>query len=268
MQLRLENIGMIKEADVAIDGLTVIAGENDTGKSTVGKSLFLVLDSHTGDSRGALIETPLRYTVKYAKLIELIFNGHITNDGGKINLTDGDKSFEGEFPNNDQAPVVSGLEFDKYDVMMIETPVVWNFFKFFNAIEKIKTEASFFDQNYQIPYPYLMWDIYRKLSLPKQEEHKLKDKKSLLKQIESIINGTFTKDDLGDFVFLKENARIKKDEAKLLVSAIYRQATEVDKLILNSVQLENFEKAYKLLELNSRPQNVLAMLVMSFVGDR
>ena len=70
------------------------------------------------------------------------------------------------------------------------------------------------------------------------------------------------------FAFLKENARIKKDEAKLLVSAIYRQATEVDKLILTSVQLENFEKAYKLLELNSRPQNVLAMLVMSFVGDR
>ncbi len=31
---------MIKEATVKIDGLTVIAGENDTGKSTVGKALF------------------------------------------------------------------------------------------------------------------------------------------------------------------------------------------------------------------------------------
>ena len=40
MELQLKNIGMIKEANVKIDGLTVIAGENDTGKSTVGKALF------------------------------------------------------------------------------------------------------------------------------------------------------------------------------------------------------------------------------------
>lgn len=40
MELQLKNIGMIKEANVKIDGLSVIAGENDTGKSTVGKELF------------------------------------------------------------------------------------------------------------------------------------------------------------------------------------------------------------------------------------
>jgi predicted ATPase len=39
MELQLKNIGMIKEANVKIDGLTVIAGENDTGKSTVAKAL-------------------------------------------------------------------------------------------------------------------------------------------------------------------------------------------------------------------------------------
>jgi len=45
MELQLKNIGMIKEANVKIDGLTVIAGENDTGKSTVGKALFMMLKS-------------------------------------------------------------------------------------------------------------------------------------------------------------------------------------------------------------------------------
>ena len=40
MELQLKNIGMIKEANVKIDGLTVIAGENDTGKSTVAKELY------------------------------------------------------------------------------------------------------------------------------------------------------------------------------------------------------------------------------------
>ncbi|WP_457565073.1 AAA family ATPase [Caminibacter sp.] len=43
MRLVLKNVGMIKEAEVKLDGLTVIAGENDTGKSTVGKTLFSII---------------------------------------------------------------------------------------------------------------------------------------------------------------------------------------------------------------------------------
>jgi len=43
MELQLKNIGMIKEANVKIDGLTVIAGENNTGKSTIGKLLFSII---------------------------------------------------------------------------------------------------------------------------------------------------------------------------------------------------------------------------------
>ena len=70
------------------------------------------------------------------------------------------------------------------------------------------------------------------------------------------------------FKFLKENLRVKKGDAQLLVEALYRRATITDKLILSLKQLENFEKAYKLLEFNSRPQSVLAMLVMSFVEER
>jgi len=44
MKLSLRNIGKVKEADVEINGITVIAGENDTGKSTVGKALFSVFN--------------------------------------------------------------------------------------------------------------------------------------------------------------------------------------------------------------------------------
>lgn len=42
MRLHLRNIGMIKEADIDINGLTVITGENDTGKSTIGKVLYSI----------------------------------------------------------------------------------------------------------------------------------------------------------------------------------------------------------------------------------
>ncbi len=40
MRFVLENVGKITHADVKLDGITVICGENNTGKSTVGKALF------------------------------------------------------------------------------------------------------------------------------------------------------------------------------------------------------------------------------------
>ncbi len=40
MRFILENVGKITHADVKLDGITVICGENNTGKSTVGKALF------------------------------------------------------------------------------------------------------------------------------------------------------------------------------------------------------------------------------------
>ena len=68
--------------------------------------------------------------------------------------------------------------------------------------------------------------------------------------------------------FLKLHARIGKGDAKLLVEALYKRATVIDKLLLSEQQLDNFDKAYRLLELNSRPQNVLAMLLMSFISEK
>ena len=45
MILKLKNIAKIKEATVEINGITVIAGANNTGKSTVGKALYSVFNS-------------------------------------------------------------------------------------------------------------------------------------------------------------------------------------------------------------------------------
>ena len=45
MKLSLKNIGKIGSASVEINGITTIAGENNTGKSTVGRALFAVFNS-------------------------------------------------------------------------------------------------------------------------------------------------------------------------------------------------------------------------------
>ena len=43
MQVNFKNTGMVEDADIRFDGLTVIAGENDTGKSTIGKLMYAVI---------------------------------------------------------------------------------------------------------------------------------------------------------------------------------------------------------------------------------
>ncbi|MFT7860959.1 MAG: DNA polymerase III subunit delta' [Sulfurimonas sp.] len=70
------------------------------------------------------------------------------------------------------------------------------------------------------------------------------------------------------FEFLKEHARVPKNEAKQLVESIFYQATVVEGLKLSQKQLENFEQAYRLIELNARVQSVFSLLLMSFMQER
>lgn len=45
MRIKIDNFAKIKHADILIDGITVITGENNTGKSTVGKVLYSTFNS-------------------------------------------------------------------------------------------------------------------------------------------------------------------------------------------------------------------------------
>ena len=45
MRITLKNIAKVKCADIDIKGITIIAGENNSGKSTIGKALFSVFNA-------------------------------------------------------------------------------------------------------------------------------------------------------------------------------------------------------------------------------
>lgn len=82
-------------------------------------------------------------------------------------------------------------------------------------------------------------------------------KKSLIKQ-ESTLN--LNKLDLKDiYNFLKENQKISKQEAKDIVESILLKVNN-QKIKLSQKELEFFSKSIKLLELNSRPINVLKVM--------
>ena len=45
MNIYLKNVGIVKESNIVIDGLTVITGKNNSGKTTVGKVLYSLIDA-------------------------------------------------------------------------------------------------------------------------------------------------------------------------------------------------------------------------------
>lgn len=45
MEIRLQNIGIIRDSTLQLNGLTVITGKNNSGKTTVGKTLYAILDA-------------------------------------------------------------------------------------------------------------------------------------------------------------------------------------------------------------------------------
>lgn len=53
MQIRLKNIGIVKDSTIILDGLTVITGKNNSGKTTVGKALYSLLDAVSNIQRKA-----------------------------------------------------------------------------------------------------------------------------------------------------------------------------------------------------------------------
>lgn len=71
----------------------------------------------------------------------------------------------------------------------------------------------------------------------------------------------------GLFAFVKEHDRFKKHDAKALVEQLMHQAIHIEKLSLTTAQLEGFEKALRLIELNSRLQSVLVMVLMNFLKE-
>ncbi|PFC23505.1 hypothetical protein CN264_19040 [Bacillus cereus] len=84
MRLTIKNIGLVKEADIKLEGLTIIAGENDTGKSTVGKTLFSIIkgmNNHHKDFKEAkLVQLEEAVDIiyfKYREIVKEFSDGHV-----------------------------------------------------------------------------------------------------------------------------------------------------------------------------------------------
>ena len=214
MELRLQNIGMIKEATVKLDGLTVIAGENDTGKSTVGKALFALIES-----KNIEVENENNIVDKFRKnivsdILNKIFNYDILLEDPRSLIRYCDFFVKN---NNDSLFSAYTSEYDETycmekNVIFIESPIVWNFIDFFRDIALIESQ-----KNIRVDYPYLMNDLIFKLQIQNgngnlnHKENIIKEYKAIgiQERIIKIINGSFVKDEIGSYFFEKNNKKIE-----------------------------------------------------------
>ena len=104
MKLTINNIGKLKNAEVVIDGITVITGENDTGKSTVGKVLWSVFNGFYEIDEKV-------YKEKVSELEKIV--GKLMKENGYDKITDNFKDFFGIFDRTEEKIAIELLKNNK-----------------------------------------------------------------------------------------------------------------------------------------------------------
>ena len=197
MEIFIKNIGKVKEANIKIDGITVIAGENDTGKSTISKSLFTVfnsfynIDKKITEQQKDIIKFTIARNFPYnLELVKSITLNDIFGDTFNINQLVND--------------IIKNFEIYKYDDINLKNKIVENFKKYDlnltkdddinEIIEKIKeilnipnaeTEKSIINKNLNVEFNKQINNIFSD-----EEgiiEIKIKDKKIKLEIFENEI---------------------------------------------------------------------------------
>ena len=70
MRIKLQNIGIIQEADINVDGITLIAGQNDSGKSTVGKILYAIVKGFNQNEINFQEEKNITISTRYQDILK------------------------------------------------------------------------------------------------------------------------------------------------------------------------------------------------------
>lgn len=213
MEIQVKNLGMIKEGKVALNGLTVIAGSNDTGKSTIGKILFALTKA-----RNIIVKNKGKDSFKtLATWINLVFDGNATIGKSEVKIVDSKTSqikFELNFKDENRKNFIEKFyhdhkfEFFK-DATFIHTPIVFDLSSFFVKIQNIKNNIEMYDMfsgsakktkmDFGFSYPVTLWDLHTKIYQDNQFAIK---NTTLLDEIKNTISGQIKKQN-GKFIYSK-----------------------------------------------------------------
>lgn len=204
--LTLKNIGILKEAEVVISGLSIIIGANDSGKSTVSKALMALIKA---DNMGNNFwqkhhnntDSSDEKRKSFDRLISLLFDDDISKNG-EILLQSKEQEISVSIENDKCIGFTNNAQQNTFlDCTFVQSPLVWDLFEFFSSIGILQTEGSFYrDISFEFKYSYVLWDLYKKLNI--NREHETPYIKEILKFLKSTMEGQFIKKD-NKFYFLR-----------------------------------------------------------------
>jgi len=203
MKIKLENIGIIKKAEIIFDGLSVVAGENDTGKSTIGKILYaLIRTIRWSSSAGKSVKQT--YMNTFNRYITKLFKNQISSDGVIVFEYMG-SIFTFYLHNHRCTEIVLPDDFTNeeakvFSPLFIDTPYIWN------LLPSLKTMKTL-EQHQEIGVDFEIFETF--LDLYYALNTKLKDDNKIKIDIASIIDGNFQENEFGEFVFVKDKKNIE-----------------------------------------------------------
>lgn len=264
MILLLKNIGKIKKAEINIKGITIIAGENDTGKSTIGKVLYSIFNSFY-DIKGQIYHQK-KENIENALTIIKMFNLRGRGNSFKVDkLADIILKNEKEYikdPNmliKDVYNFINSTEnkkFDDYGIKdilkrIIETLKI-NDKDFFNRVITDRFSKEFSEQINNI---YTGEEASVQLNVQnysiditiKNNRVKLNSEQKLLNTEAIYIYDPFILDDVRTMFFYDKSRRTDERKMDLMYKLYYKnnKKNTIDEMILE----EKLNKIYKQLNI-------------------
>lgn len=168
MQLEIKNIGKIKSATLEFNGITVVAGNNNTGKSTIGKVLFALFSKFNNINEAidkykydAIIARVFKELSTYElddsiilgspALIQMFKRGNYQSSQSILKFLEGlvsDKTLDFIRSNIDIMIDNSSKEIEELDVKRIKAEIISNYFNYIfdNQINNISiSESAYID---------------------------------------------------------------------------------------------------------------------------
>ena len=144
MKLKLKNIGKITSAEVEIAGITVIAGPNSTGKSTISKSLFAMFNSLHNLSQKVKKEQEISIRQLFTNNIDEFFKEFILIENKKISPEDLSALLVGVSEKKD---IINIME--KFDISSDFYSDILNGIEEINSIPKKRIEYEILQSSFQ-----------------------------------------------------------------------------------------------------------------------
>ena len=231
MRLHIENFAKISTADILFDGLTVIAGDNNTGKSTVGKALYAFFRGQSDIIR--------RVNDERIKAVRDAFRNFVSNDLSESICTDILKGRKNARDVLSEMLAESNVADDLGDSSGDDLPVM---------VVSPETESAMSEKVEELvhmaktmPFEQVSWNIFRRVldCVFHGQYHPLK-KESMPACIQVEIKG-----DLNEIRFYNDHAELKRP-TRLFAKARLVSTPDVIGL-LNVRDLEQNEKYAKVL---------------------